>query len=388
MKDKPDKFGMKVWGLYDPDSGYLLQFKVYEGRGDTFAGETDIWITIWSLGERVVLSFLRCIPRGAFVFTDRFFTTPMLAAYMFIVCGIHLTGTVMKNKVGVDVSLMMKKTSQLARGFFKWSVDFKNHVAQVCWFDRSIVLLCSSIHAIRSTEGVLRLTWNEEDGYCSKRMQAPEMALEYNGGMFGTDRGDRIKLSRRCSCERNLISKRWELRLFWGLMDFALSNAFFLYRFFHVSTNHSKWFQNFCHGMFFYIKNNMPGPLPDGMKMATRAAPPKTPSRAAKSPASQSSTITQNDSSDESLEVPQEHIRCWFFGDYKRSCFVCKKRRIINSSGKHRQEGHRTRRVNYPRSKSGCKLCNVALCNDRVCWDIMHLEYIGESESYSRVHWR
>jgi len=34
MKDKPDKFGMKVWGINDPDSGYLLQFKVFEGRGD------------------------------------------------------------------------------------------------------------------------------------------------------------------------------------------------------------------------------------------------------------------------------------------------------------------------------------------------------------------
>ena len=264
MKDKPDKFGIKVWGLNDPDSGYLLHFKIYEGRGDTFSGETDLWVSIWSLGERVVLSFLRCIPRGAFVFTDRFFTTPMLAAYMFIVCGIHLTGTVMKNKVGVDVSLMLKKSSQLARGFFKWSVDFTNHVAQVCWFDRSIVLLCSSIHAIRSTEGVMRLTWNEDDGYCSKRMQAPEMALEYNGGMFGTDRGDRIKLSRRCSCERNLFSKRWELRLFWGLMDFALSNAFILFRFFHGTTNHSKWFQNLCNGLFFHIKTNMPGPLPEG----------------------------------------------------------------------------------------------------------------------------
>ena len=189
MKDKPDKFGMKVWGINDPDSGFLLQFKVYEGRGDRFQGETDSWCDIWSLGERVVLAFLRCIPKGSFVFTDRFFTTPMLAAYMYIVCGIYLTGTVMKNKLGVDTSLLMKQSSKLARGFFKWSVDFQNHVAQVCWFDRSIVFLCSSIHAIRSTVGVMRLTWSEEEGYVTKPMQAPEMALEYNGGMFGTDRG-------------------------------------------------------------------------------------------------------------------------------------------------------------------------------------------------------
>ena len=113
----------------------------------------------------------------------------MLAAYMYIVCGIYLTGTVMKNKLGVDTSLLMKQTGKLARGFFKWSIDFQNHVAQVCWFDRSIVFLCSSIHAIRSTVGVMRLTWSEEEGYGTKPMQVPEMALEYNGGMFGTDGG-------------------------------------------------------------------------------------------------------------------------------------------------------------------------------------------------------
>jgi hypothetical protein len=389
MKDKPDKFGMKVWGINDPDSGYLLQFKVYEGRGDRFPGESDTWCDIWGLGERVVLAFLRCIPRGSIVFTDRFFTTPMLAAYMYIVCGIYLTGTVMKNKLGVDTSLLMKQTGKLARGFFKWSIDFQNHVAQVCWFDRSVVFLCSSIHAIRSTLGVMRLTWNEVEGYCSKPMQAPEMALEYNGGMFGTDRGDRIKLSRRCSCERNLFSKRWELRLFWGLMDFALANAFILYRFFHVSSNHSKWFQNLCNGMFYYIKNNMPGPLPQGMKMDTRKAPPKTPSRSAKSPVSVGSTVSVDESTeDEAMDVPTEHIRWWFKGDYKRSCYVCKKRGIINSRGKEREEGDGKRRINYPRSKSGCKVCNVALCNDQTCWDVMHLEFTGQAESFDRSYWR
>ena len=71
MKDKPDKFGMKVWALNGPDSGYLLQFKVYEGKGEGFFGEIDVWISISGLGERVVLSFLRCIPSGAIVFIER-----------------------------------------------------------------------------------------------------------------------------------------------------------------------------------------------------------------------------------------------------------------------------------------------------------------------------
>ena len=33
MKDKPDKFGMKVWGINDPDSGYLLQVQSVRRKG-------------------------------------------------------------------------------------------------------------------------------------------------------------------------------------------------------------------------------------------------------------------------------------------------------------------------------------------------------------------
>ena len=95
----------------------------------------------------------------------------------------------------------------------------------------------------------------------------------------------------------------------------------------------------------------MPGPLPQGMKMDTRKAPPKTPSRSAKSPVSVGSTVSVDESTeDEAMDVPTEHIRWWFKGDYKRSCFVCRKRGIINSRGKEREEGDGKRRINYPRS--------------------------------------
>ena len=71
--------------------------------------------------------------------------------------------------------------------------------------------------------GLSRLTWSAEKGYTREDMQCPEMAREYNQeGMGGGDSNDRMKLNKRTSCEMNLISRRWDWRLFWGIMDIAL----------------------------------------------------------------------------------------------------------------------------------------------------------------------
>ena len=137
-----------------------------------------------------------------------------------------------------------------------------------------------------------------------------------------------------------------------------------------------------------YIKNNMPGPLPQGMKMDTRQAPPKTPSESAKSPLFVGSLIPLEESSEEAMGVPLEHVRWWFKGDYKRLCFVCKNRGITNSKGKERKQGDGKPRINYPRSKSCCNCCDVALCNDQTCWDVMHSEFTGQSEPFDRSYWR
>ena len=118
MKDKPHKFGMKVWGLWDAVSSYCLQFHVYEGRGDKFDGETDEWVDFWNLGERVILGFVKFIPSGSFIFTDRFFTTPRVASYLRDVYSCYLTGTLMKNVKGLDKENLFKKSKNIARGFF------------------------------------------------------------------------------------------------------------------------------------------------------------------------------------------------------------------------------------------------------------------------------
>ena len=109
--------------------------------------------------------------------------------------------------------------------------------------DRNPVLMLSSMISACVVGGLQRLTYSKESGYKRQDMQCPEMAREYNQeGMGWGDSNDRMKLARRTSCEMNLVSKRWDWRLFWGLMDIAITNAFVLYTFFHKTTTHSVHF--------------------------------------------------------------------------------------------------------------------------------------------------
>ena len=101
MKDKPHKFGIKIWMLCCAVTGFCFMFKIYEGRGDVFPGETPEFLDLWGLGERVVLYFASFVAKGSHIFTDRFFTTPALCIALRNM-GIWITGTAMKNKQGID----------------------------------------------------------------------------------------------------------------------------------------------------------------------------------------------------------------------------------------------------------------------------------------------
>jgi Transposase IS4 len=195
MKDKPHKFGVKIWMNNCAETGYCYNFKVYEGKGDVFPDEPVEWAKNFLQGERVVLNLCTNIPTGSYVFADRFFNTPGLCAEM-LRQGNFCTGTVMKNKAGLDHRIFFTKNKKHKRGFYQYSLDTLNKVAQICWLDRQPVLLCTNCYgAERSLEGIPRLT-THTGKYQRLNMRAPVAAVEYNKYMGGTDRFDRLKLNR------------------------------------------------------------------------------------------------------------------------------------------------------------------------------------------------
>ena len=211
-------------------------------------------------------------------------------------------------------------------------------------------------------------------------MQCPEMAREYNQeGMGGGDSNDRMKLARRTSCEMNLVSKRWDWRLFWGLMDIAITNSFILYSFFHKNTTHSQFFFELAFEWFKVAKNGG-RELPQKRRLSTRQS------------SNGDDTVSSECGEEQEGEaLPKtssaEHMRRRFKGKYKRACYVCLKLRCNVKIGKNLKKDSGVERENFPRPNSGCKQYNVALCNEGACWRVLHTQFVGCSQPYSMKYW-
>jgi Transposase IS4 len=179
MKDKPHKFGMKIWMINCATTGYCFDFKVYEGKGDAWFNEPDEWKNDFSLGERVLLNMSANVPRGSYIFCDRFFTTPKVCAYM-LELGKFLTGTAKKMLTAIDKSILFNKSKKFPRGYFKWVYNILTKVVQICWMDRQpVIFLSNCFGAAKAPGGVGRLTTTS--GKHERRpMVAPLAAKEYN----------------------------------------------------------------------------------------------------------------------------------------------------------------------------------------------------------------
>ena len=73
MKDKPTKWGIKVFVLADSQTGYVKRLQVYTGKG------LDSCVSDVGLCTRVVLDLLEGFDHtGLQLYTDNFYTSPLL----------------------------------------------------------------------------------------------------------------------------------------------------------------------------------------------------------------------------------------------------------------------------------------------------------------------
>ena len=60
--------------------------------------------------------------------------------------------------------------------------------------------------------------------------KAPSMASPYNQFMGGTDVWDRMRLLHHYSLEKHIVCPKWWQKMFWGLFDACVANAFVCWR--------------------------------------------------------------------------------------------------------------------------------------------------------------
>ena len=71
MKDKPTKWGIKVFTLSDATNGYVYRLQICTGKN--IESTSDV-----GLCSRVYLDMMSGLPSGLKLFTDNYYTSPRL----------------------------------------------------------------------------------------------------------------------------------------------------------------------------------------------------------------------------------------------------------------------------------------------------------------------
>ena len=214
MKDKPVKYGIKIWCCASSKSQYVYNLMVYEGWKNK-KREKD-------LGEKVVLALRSdLIGLGHIVVTDRYVTSPHLAdALMFV--GTWMTGMVKPNRVGMPSHLVQYAKEDLPRGTLVVAMHKSRRMAACVWFDSfPVFLLSTSSDPLCNGSTTMRWVNGRHEEFPTSPIQK-----EYQEMMRGMDVVDQC----RVGYTAQIMSHKWWHRLFFFILDSSFGNAYVLYK--------------------------------------------------------------------------------------------------------------------------------------------------------------
>ena len=217
IKDKPTKWGFKLWILASSDSGYTFKFDVYTGKRLTQ--------TTHGLGYDVVMSLMDGLFRqGYHLFCDNFYSSPKLCTDLFQ-RGVHLTGTIRENRIGFPKNLGNPLPVKAERGTSRWFRE--GQTVFVKWKDTKVVCVISSFYPATGRDFIERGRGTLVDGrYVKQRVNIPPPVKGYNNNMGGVDLSDQLL---KCY-EIIRKSKKWWKTLFFHFIDVAIVNSFIIHK--------------------------------------------------------------------------------------------------------------------------------------------------------------
>lgn len=239
MRNKPIKFGLKMWCIATV-SGYVLDIDVYCGKGGKSQSEK---FENLNLGTRVVMmmlnDFLANTPKDKLqdyhVAFDNFFTSPDLLVHLKKL-GLKATGTVRQNRVYEFVTKVNKKGKEVDtkvtvpisidkkadRGTREAKHDEVSKINYVSVKDSKVVSVLSSEAGITPEIAVKRYSATENK---KVEIQFPQAIKLYNKSMGGVDLYDQ-----HCGdLSIKINSKKWTFAFLKRMIETSLSNATVIY---------------------------------------------------------------------------------------------------------------------------------------------------------------
>ncbi|KAL2102833.1 hypothetical protein ACEWY4_002001 [Coilia grayii] len=216
MKDKPTKWGYKLFVLADSLNGYTWDFFIYEGKGMPIKKGLS-YDSVMHLVDTQVLG------TGYKLFVDNFYTSPALFKDL-LAKKVWACGTIRKQRLGYPIDHPGGLTNQSPRGSIRWIRE--GPLVFVQWKDTRDVRFCSTIHPAHSNHSVQRRVKEADGQWVEKSIPAPPGISDYNKNMGGVDLSDAM------IGYYNILhkSRKWHRSFFYHFLDIAIVNAFILHR--------------------------------------------------------------------------------------------------------------------------------------------------------------
>ena len=219
IKNKPTKWGIKLWVIADSTNGYTYDFDVYAGKN---AGQE---VSPNGLGYDVVMRLVSSlINQGYHLYFDNYYTSVQLVQDLFKL-EILACGTTSENRRGFPLS--MKNGKKWAKGKERGSMRWEREGGCLAlqWLDNRPVTMLSTINSANSFVLVDRKE-KVNNKWCNIKVRQPQAIHSYNQFMNGVNRSDQM-LAQNSTLRKCM---RWWKTLFFHKIDIAVVNSFILFQ--------------------------------------------------------------------------------------------------------------------------------------------------------------